>query len=56
MEVTAQAILNLNANIVVFSGVISSKRVSEATKDLACASYQEKSSLRGVARSFDVSH
>ncbi len=39
-----------------FSGVISSKRVSEWTKDLACASYQEKSSLRGVARIFEVSH
>ena len=38
-----------------FSGVITSKRVSEAEKEKACACYQEKSSLRGIGRVFGVS-
>jgi len=39
-----------------FSGVIESKRADESTKVRALKAYQERSSLRGVGRIFDVSH
>jgi IS1 family transposase len=38
-----------------FSGVIATKRTSAEKKDLACACYLEKSSLRGIGRVFNVS-
>ncbi len=38
-----------------FSGVIATKRTSAEKKDLACACYLEKSSLRGIGRIFNVS-
>ena len=40
-----------------FGGVIQTKRgVDEATKEKIAKAYQERSSLRGVARIFNVSH
>lgn len=39
-----------------FSGVIKTKRVDEATKSKIAKAYQERSSLRGVGRIFNVSH
>ena len=39
-----------------FGGVIQSKRTSEETKECIAKAYQERSSLRGVARIFGVSH
>ena len=40
-----------------FGGVITVKKgVDEATKEQICKAYQERSSLRGVARIFNVSH
>ena len=38
-----------------FSGVITSRRFSEETKELLAKSYLERSSLRAVARIFSVS-
>ena len=39
-----------------FSGVIKTKRADESTKAKAAKAYQERCSLRGVGRIFDVSH
>lgn len=39
-----------------FSGVIKTKRVDEFTKSKIAKAYQERSSLRGVGRIFNVSH
>lgn len=39
-----------------FSGAINPKRVDESTKELIVKAYQERASLRGVARIFGVSH
>lgn len=39
-----------------FGGVIRSKRPSNETKELIVKAYQERSSLRGVGRIFNVSH
>jgi len=39
-----------------FSGVIKTKRADAATKEKVAKAYQERSSLRGVGRIFDVSH
>jgi transposase-like protein len=39
-----------------FGGVIKSRRVSEVDKERAAKCYQERSSLRGVGRIYEVSH
>ena len=39
-----------------FSGVIKTRRVDEETKSKIAKAYQERSSLRGVGRIFNVSH
>jgi len=39
-----------------FSGVLNPKRADESTKEKVAKAYQERSSLRGVGRIFDISH